>query len=238
MNVKKNILILFLVLPLFVLSGCPSSLPATSSTTSTTPSSESESSIVSSSEIIVEHTISFNEDGGTAVADITLPVGATVSAPEVPTKVGNTFDGWYSDIGLTSAYTFSTMPNEDITLYAKWNVNQYTISFDENGGTPVADITADYDSLVAAPEEPTKADHVFSGWFIDAELASMYVFTTMPAEDITLYAAWTFDVYAGKMTVAEFKALPDGDEAYHELSGVTIMGGVDMGIVVFADTTG
>jgi len=173
MKPKKRILLTFLVLPLFVLSGCLSSQPSTSVTTSTPPSSEittsttSEevSSIVSSSEIIVEHTISFDEDGGTAVADITLPVGSAVSTPEAPTKVGNTFAGWYSDIERTIAYTFSTMPNEDITLYAKWTINQYTITFEENGGTPVSAITSDYDALVAAPEEPTKEDHVFAGWY-------------------------------------------------------------------------
>ncbi len=246
MNISNRFLIVFLGLPLFVLSGCPSSVATTSATTSTSPSSvittsatsEETSSIASSSEEVVEHTISFDEDGGTPVAEITLPVGSVVTAPDNPTKVGNTFDGWYANIERTIVYTFATMPAEDITLYAKWIVNQYTISFVENEGSLVADITADYGSLVTAPEEPTKEDHVFAGWFEDSELTSLYLFTTMPAEDITLYAAWTFDVYAGKMTIAEFKALLEGDVSYHELAGVAIMGGADMGIIVFADATG
>ncbi|MBK8419012.1 InlB B-repeat-containing protein [Candidatus Villigracilis saccharophilus] len=69
------------------------------------------------------YTITFNSNGGSAVGAITQPFGSAVSAPTAPTKTGNTFGGWYSDAGLTTAYTFTTMPASDITLYAKWTVN-------------------------------------------------------------------------------------------------------------------
>ncbi len=101
-----------------------------------------------------QYTISFEENGGSTVADITQDYGTSVSAPTNPTRVGYTFGGWYSDADLTTAYTFSTMPAENITLYAKWTVNQYTISFDSAGGSPVADITQAFGSAVTPPARP------------------------------------------------------------------------------------
>jgi len=75
------------------------------------------------------YTISFNSNGGSLVTAITQVYGSTVTAPTDPTKTGNTFAGWYSDAGLTTAYSFTTMPASDITLYAKWTVNNYTLTY-------------------------------------------------------------------------------------------------------------
>ncbi|GAB4546835.1 MAG: hypothetical protein Fur002_22250 [Anaerolineales bacterium] len=142
-----------------------------------------------------QYTISFIENGGSAVTDITDDYGANVSTPTDPTKTGYTFGGWYSDAGLTSAYTFSTMPLGGVTLYAKWTINQYTISFIENGGSAVADITDDYGANVSTPTDPTKTGYTFGGWYSDAGLTSAYTFSTMPLDGVTLYAKWTINQY-------------------------------------------
>ena len=71
---------------------------------------------------INQSTINFNSNGGSAVSAITQDVFSAVTAPAAPTKSGFDFEGWYSDVGLTSAYTFSVMPVSSITLYAKWEV--------------------------------------------------------------------------------------------------------------------
>ncbi len=141
------------------------------------------------------YTITFNSNGGSAVAAITQPFGSAVSAPTAPTKTGNTFGGWYSDAGLTTAYTFTTMPASNITLYAKWTANSYTITFNSNGGSVVAAITQPFGSAVSAPTAPTKTGNTFGGWYSDAGLTTAYTFTTMPAADITLYAKWTANSY-------------------------------------------
>jgi hypothetical protein len=57
------------------------------------------------------HSISFESNGGSNVTSITEDTGTAVSAPAAPTKAGYTFAGWYSDVELTSSYTFSTWPN-------------------------------------------------------------------------------------------------------------------------------
>ncbi len=137
-----------------------------------------------------EYTISFEENGGSTVVDITADFGSAVSAPNAPTKEGHDFEGWYSDTELLTSYTFTTMPAENVTLYAKWSINQYTLSFAENGGSTVVDITADFGSAVSAPSTPSKEGHDFGGWFTDSDFTLAYTFTTIPAENITLFAKW------------------------------------------------
>jgi uncharacterized repeat protein (TIGR02543 family) len=77
-----------------------------------------------------------------------------------------------------------------VTLYAKFEINEYTISFESNEGSAVSAITQDYATEVVTPSEPTRIGYTFAGWFSDVELTTAYVFSTMPAEDITLYAKW------------------------------------------------
>ncbi len=144
---------------------------------------------------INEYTISFNANGGSSVTAITQDFATVVLAPGDPTKAGYDFAGWYSDALLTLTYTFTTMPAEDITLYAEWNVNQYDITFNSNGGSAVVTITQDYNTSVIQPADPARTGYTFSGWFSDTLLTQSYTFTTMPAEDITLYAKWTINSY-------------------------------------------
>lgn len=68
------------------------------------------------------YTISFDMDGGSAEVPITAVHGAAVTAPANPTKPGYTFEGWYSDEDLTTPYTFTVMPTENTTVYAKWTI--------------------------------------------------------------------------------------------------------------------
>ena len=115
------------------------------------------------------YTITFDSNDGSAVDPITADYGATVTKPADPTKTGYTFAGWYSDEALTEAYTFGTMPAEDITLYAKWTVNQYTIIFKDYDGTELKKETLDYGAAIVAPADPTRAPsfdtiYSFNGW--------------------------------------------------------------------------
>lgn len=132
----------------------------------------------------------FNSNGGSEVAMITAPLDGVISEPSAPTKSGYTFDGWYQDHMLSEAFTTWVMPSGGITLYAKWRANSYTISFVENGGSLVPDITQDYLTFVVAPASPTKTDYIFVGWYQDELLQTPYQFDTMPLDGITLYAKW------------------------------------------------
>ena len=127
--------------------------------------------------IINKYTITFDTDGGTAMAAMSVNYSKPVSEPAEPRKKGYTFVGWDSEIP-------AKMPAENLTIKALWKANQYTISFDANGGSSVASITADYGTAITKPAEPTRLGYRFDGW--DEELPA-----TIPAENLTLKAQWT-----------------------------------------------
>lgn len=115
-------------------------------------------------------------------------------------KVGYTFVGWFNDEEFTSTVV-EELPlgsHGEITLYAHYSINKYTISFETNGGTSVTDITQNYATEVTDPEAPAKNGYEFVGWYANEELTRRYTFSTMPAEDITIYAKWnivTYDIF-------------------------------------------
>ena len=122
------------------------------------------------------YTITFDTAGGSEIAPITQDYGTVITAPESPTREGYTFIGWDKEIP-------TTMPAENMTVTAQWEINQYTITFDTNGGSEIAPITQDYGTAITAPADPTREGYTFIGW-------DMEIPTTMPAENITLKARW------------------------------------------------
>ena len=126
---------------------------------------------------INRYTITFDTAGGSEVAPITQDYGTTITAPANPTKTGYTFAGWDKTIP-------TTMPAGDMTITARWQVNQYTITFKpENGGQDIV-IKQDYGTAITAPANPTKTGYTFAGW-------DKTIPTTMPAGDMTITARWT-----------------------------------------------
>lgn len=122
------------------------------------------------------YTITFDTVGGSEIAPITQDYGTVITAPEAPTREGYTFIGWDKEIP-------TTMPTENMTVTAQWEINQYTITFDTNGGSEIAPITQDYGTAITVPADPTREGYTFMGW--DQEIPK-----TMPAENITLKAQW------------------------------------------------
>ena len=123
-----------------------------------------------------KYTITFDTNGGSDIAPITQDYGTEITAPDKPTRKGYTFKGWDKEIP-------ETMPAENITVKAQWEINQYTITFDTNGGSEIAPITQDYGTEITAPDKPTRKGYTFKGW--DKEIPE-----TMPAESITITARW------------------------------------------------
>ena len=123
-----------------------------------------------------KYTITFDTAGGSEIAPITQDYGTNITAPADPTRDGYTFIGWDREIP-------ETMPAENMTVTAQWEINRYTITFDTAGGSEIAPITQDYGTNIAAPADPTREGYTFIGW-------DMEIPTTMPAENITLKAKW------------------------------------------------
>ena len=130
---------------------------------------------------INQYTITFDTNGGSEIAPITQDYGTEITAPDNPTRKGYTFKGWDKEIP-------ETMPAENITVKAQWEINQYTITFDTNGGSEIAPITQDYGTEITAPDNPTRKGYTFKGW--DKEIPE-----TMPAENITVKAQWEINQY-------------------------------------------
>ena len=125
---------------------------------------------------INQYTITFDTNGGSEIAPITQDYGTEITVPADPTRKGYTFKGWDKEIP-------ETMPAENITVKAQWGINQYTITFDTNGGSEIAPITQDYGTEITAPDNPTRKGYTFKGW--DKEIPE-----TMPAENLTITARW------------------------------------------------
>ena len=130
---------------------------------------------------INQYTIAFDTNGGSEIAPITQDYGTEITAPDNPTRKGYTFKGWDKEIPRT-------MPVENITVKAQWEINQYTITFDTNGGSEIAPITQDYGTEITAPDNPTRKGYTFKGW--DKEIPE-----TMPAENMTVKAQWKINQY-------------------------------------------
>jgi uncharacterized repeat protein (TIGR02543 family) len=220
-------------------------------------------------------TLSFETNGGSEVSDMNDLEGAAINEPVSPSRFGYVFDGWYTDIALTNRYVFSTVPTDNITLYAKWlteeyditytlddginhqdnpgtyhietpdialsapsrqgysfggwydnvdydgdeitgislgstgdvalfaqwTINQYTLSFNTNGGSAIPEITQDYQTPIAAPSNPTKAGYTFSGW-------SQAIPEQMPSESIEFMAQWTINQYTISFITNGGSAIP------------------------------
>ncbi|WP_337586148.1 InlB B-repeat-containing protein, partial [Prevotellamassilia timonensis] len=109
-----------------------------------------------------------------------VPYGTTLTPIEYPEREGHSFSGW---TGLPL-----TMPAHDVEVTGEFVINQYTITFDTNGGSEVAPITQDYNTAITAPNDPTREGYTFMGW--NEELPA-----TMPARDLTLTAQWQINTY-------------------------------------------
>ncbi len=137
------------------------------------------------------YTISFDSNGGSKVSNVTEKFNSSVTAPVNPIKNGFTFIDWYFDNNtFVNAYIFSVMPAEDVTLYAKWNANTYTITFDTLGGSTINSISQNVGTNLIAPVSPIREGYMFIGWYSDDTLINKYIFSTMPSKNFTVYARW------------------------------------------------
>ena len=135
------------------------------------------------------YTVTLNTNGSTInsgnVTGYTYGVGATLPTADDMTYTGHTFKGWYDNESLTGSPVTAIGGTEtgNKEYWAKWEINQYTITVKPENGKADITITQDYGTAITAPEAPTREGYTFMGW--DQEIPK-----TMPAENITLKARW------------------------------------------------
>jgi uncharacterized repeat protein (TIGR02543 family) len=183
----------------------PSSLSSSSGSIPSSSTVSSGSSVTSSS--IASFTVTFVTNIDEVIEPQTFNENNLIVQPSL-TRTGFQLRGWFTsnDSGVTALLAWDFLNDrltEDLTLYAFWDVLSFTISFESNDGSSVEAIDADFGSLIIEPTSPVKAGFTFAGWYNQA-LTERFEFTTMGAEDLTLYARWienasviTFDTNGG-----------------------------------------
>ena len=135
------------------------------------------------------YTVTLNAGDGTInsgnVTSYTYGVGATLPTVDDMTYTGHTFKGWYDNENLTGdpVTAIGNTETGNKEYWAKWEINQYTITVKPENGKADITITQDYGTAITSPADPTREGYTFMGW--DREIP-----TTMPAENITLKAKW------------------------------------------------
>lgn len=142
------------------------------------------------------YSVTFNTQGGSAVASATVNAGGKITRPVDPTRTNYIFGGWYKESDCTNAWNFDTdVVNNNTSLYAKWtekSATTYIISFDTQGGSAAASVETNAGGEVTRPADPTRSGYIFGGWFRDAACTNAWNFDTdVVTGNITLYAKWT-----------------------------------------------
>lgn len=143
--------------------------------------------------IIPEYTVEFDSVGGSHIENVLVLENENVEMPEVPTKDGFNFKGWYTESTYENVFDFATGITEDITLYAKWEVEVilYTVTFDSKLGFTIEEIKVEANTTVERPIDPSREGYVFEGWYTDVDKDELFDFNTLINNDITLSAKWT-----------------------------------------------
>lgn len=138
-----------------------------------------------------EFTVKWIVDG--VVNEQTVSEKEKLTQPDSPEKDGYTFIDWIPEVP-------ENMPAKNVEFTATWQINQYTITFDTNGGNTIAPINLDYGSVITAPENPVREGYVFKGWVPSIP-------ETMPSNDITVVAEYekTEIPETPKVTVTEIR---------------------------------
>lgn len=143
------------------------------------------------------YTVTFNANGGSVgTSNKSVIYGSTYGTLPTPTRTGYTFEGWYISNSGGSQVTSSTIVNTSAnhTLYARWTVKNYTVTFNANGGSCSASSKrVTYGSTYGTLPTPTWAGYTFAGWYTASSGGSLVTSSTAVniIRNQTLYAHWT-----------------------------------------------
>ena len=140
-------------------------------------------------------TLKFNSNGGSVVADQTKKYSENTTEPAAPTKVGFTFDSWYTDNGtFANKFVFGKPIKNGGVVYANWIEKDGVMTFDTDGGSVVVSQTLKYHTAPTKPSDPTKTGYTFGGWYTTKAFTTEFDFTKSIENGKTAYAKW-IDVY-------------------------------------------
>ncbi|NCA08313.1 MAG: DUF4082 domain-containing protein, partial [Micrococcales bacterium] len=163
------------------------------------------------------HTVTFNSKGGSVVSAGSFVTAGSLTAPTPPTRSGYTFQGWSaSDGGSAVSFPYSPGVVTDVTLYAKWSANSFTVTFDSNCDQYVSPGSFVFDGSIAEPVAPRLTDYTFLGWSATngGDLISFPYFPGV-ASNIVLYAKWANKSFTVNYVSNGGSSVDSGSVLYH-----------------------
>ena len=139
----------------------------------------------------VNYSVTFNSEGGSAIAKKTVAYNTAVGSLPTPTKAHCTFAGWYTAASGGTKITTATKITGNVTYYAHWTPVNQTVTFNSEGGSTVKQKIVPYNTAVGALTTPTKAHCTFAGWYTAASGGTKVTSTTKITGNVTYYAHWT-----------------------------------------------
>ena len=139
-----------------------------------------------------KYTITFNTNGGTTDTEsINVNVGEAIGTLPIPTPpTGKVFDGWYTELTDGVKVTSSYVPNNNITIYARYKNPTYTISFDAGEGSAVNDIEVEQGDSIGTLPTSTRNGYILEGWYEENTYETKITSSTIPTGNVTYYAKW------------------------------------------------
>ena len=185
--------------------GSSTTVSAPAKTGYTTPSSQTVNFDSTSAKTItftypiINYTIGYTLNSGTVSGNPTsYNIESAAITLKNPTRTGYTFKGWTGSNGTTAStsVTIAAGSTGNKTYTANWTVNNYTATFNGNGGSNGTSITKAYGSQLGTLPTTSRTGYTFKGWFTAASGGTQITTTTtMPASNVTYYAQWTAHTY-------------------------------------------
>jgi len=141
------------------------------------------------------HQVTFDHGYGNITANVYVESGATVAEPQEPVRDHHSFLGWFADLNDAAEYDFDEGVTGPMTLYAKWSIDTYQVTFDHGHDNITSVGNVAHGATVAEPQEPVREHYTFLGWFADLNDAAEYDFDEGVTGPMTLYAKWSIDIY-------------------------------------------
>ena len=144
---------------------------------------------------VTAYTVSFETNGGTYAAPVTVAAGSKLGSLPYVTKSGYTLVGWYTDRNFYSPFNANAAIYGNTTLYAKWEASTYTVYFETNGGSYVSPRSVVPGRKLSSLPTTTKDGYVFDGWYTDRNFYYLFNVNSPINSDTTLYAKWVSGSY-------------------------------------------
>lgn len=136
-------------------------------------------------------TVTFDSQGGSEVAPQKVMQGGKATKPANPTKEGVAFNGWYTSTEYVKEWDFEKdAVTADMTLYARWTAESWTVTFNTNGGNDIEPVLVAKGGLISDLPVPVKEGFIFEGWYTDEALSAKFDKNAPVTQDLTLYAKW------------------------------------------------